>query len=87
LERLFARVIMTKREFFWLNFYKSRDDFGDINFFCKREVVGNYSELLILSFLNEGEVDYFIEEIDRVLSNGTYPDSADLQSVPINLSK
>lgn len=65
---------MTKREFFGLNFYKVRDAFGDINYFCEREIVGNYSGLQILNFLNDGEVDYFIEEIVRALNNGIYPE-------------
>lgn len=65
---------MTKREFFRLNFYKVRDTFGDIIFFCEREVIGNYSELQILSHLSKNEIDGFLHDIDYDLISGVFPE-------------
>ena len=85
---------MTKREFFGLDFYRIKDAFGRVDNICKREVVGNFSGLQILSSLSKSEVDYFIEEIDRALDKGIYPevflysdgiDSDEVKIVPPNM--
>jgi hypothetical protein len=68
-------MAMSKREQYGLSFYKWTDvKSGKIHYICKREEVGPFSELQILSRLDVEDSQFLIDEINKAQQGLDYDD-------------